>query len=62
MEHLNPAHLRRIETSYEKIKKKTSDYIPIAHWSYKASSLFHTETGTTEIFELSNAFPLNTFS
>ena len=32
---------------FQKIKKGTSRYIPIAHWSYKAYSLFHFETGTT---------------
>ena len=29
-----------METSIEKIKKRTSCYIPIANWSYKAYSLF----------------------
>ena len=31
----------------EKIKKRTSCFMPIANWSYKAYSLFHFETGTT---------------
>ena len=49
----NLAHLRRVETSIEKIKKRTSCYIPIANWSYKAYSLFHFDTGTTTtVFDL----------
>ena len=43
----NSAHLRRVETSIEKIRKRTSCYMPISNWSYKAYSLFHFETGTT---------------
>ena len=38
---------KRVETSIEKIKRRTSCYIPIANWLYKAYSLFHFETGTT---------------
>ena len=49
------AHLGRRETSFKKIKKRTSRYIPIAHWSYKAYSLFHTKTETTTtVFDLSD--------
>ena len=33
-----------METSFQKIKKRTSHNIPIANWSYKAYLLFHTET------------------
>ena len=44
-----------METSFEKIKKKTSRYIPIAHWSYKAYSLFYFETRTpATVFDLSD--------
>ena len=36
--------------------------VPKPHWSYKAYSLFHTETGTTiTMFDLSDTL-LNTFS
>ena len=39
----------------KKFKKRTSRYIPIAHWSYKAYSLFQTKTGTTTtVFDLSD--------
>ena len=44
---LDYLHLRRVETSIDKIKKRTSCYIPIANWSYEAYSLFHFETRTT---------------
>ena len=44
-----------METSFQKIKKRTYHYIPIAHWSYKAYSVFYTETGTrTTVFDMSN--------
>ena len=47
--------LGEVETSFEKIKKRTNCYILIADWPYKAYSLFHTETGTTTtVFDLSD--------
>ena len=37
------------------IFKRTSRYIPIANWLYKAYSLFHSETATrTTVFDLSD--------
>ena len=42
--------------SFQKIKKRTSHNIPIAHWSYKAHSLFYTEIRTiTTVFGMSIA-------
>ena len=35
-----------METTFKSIEKRTRRYIPIAHWSYKAYSRLHTETGT----------------
>ena len=41
--------------AFRKSRREKSRYIPIAHWSYKAYSLVHTETGTTTtVFDVSD--------
>ena len=50
-----------METSFQKVQKGTSQYIPMAHWSNKTFALFYTQEENYIVLQVKHHTLFNIF-